>query len=80
MNKKPSILIVDDDPKLRKTLTDILGVKGTVFKTKTGEIKPLCLMQLKDWSEEALTEFGALTQSVVRLLKRVSENSKKPKK
>jgi DNA-binding response OmpR family regulator len=28
MNKKPTILIVDDDPKLRKTLTDILGVKG----------------------------------------------------
>ena len=30
MNKKTRILIVDDDNKLRKTLTDILGVKGFV--------------------------------------------------
>jgi len=28
MDNKPTILIVDDDPSLRKTLTDILRVKG----------------------------------------------------
>ena len=49
------------------------------IKTKTGKIKPLCLMELKDWSEEALTVFTTLTQSVVKLLKRVSENSRKHK-
>ena len=47
------------------------------IKTKTGKIKPLDSMRLSDWSENGLTEFTALTQSVVRLLKRVSENSRK---
>ena len=30
MNAKHTILIVDDDPKVRKTLSDILGVRGYV--------------------------------------------------
>jgi hypothetical protein len=49
------------------------------IKTKTGKIKPLSSMCLNDWSEEGLTEFAAVTQNVVKLLKRVSENSRKSK-
>ena len=35
MKKKPTILVVDDDPNLRKTVTDILRING--YETVTAE-------------------------------------------
>ena len=48
-------------------------------KSKSGKIKPLSSMVLNDWTEGTLNEFAALTQSVVKLLKRSFENSRKNK-
>ena len=42
-NSKPTILIVDDDPYIRKMLSEVLGLEGYPYETATnGQERWMC--------------------------------------
>lgn len=70
---KPLILIIDDDPNLRKTLADILGLKGYATVAAADGMAGLALMSAHPVSL-ALVDIGLPDISGVEVLQRIKDD------